>query len=395
MGWTRVAQTWMPAVAVTALLMVITLPMVVEHGAPSIVAASVLCIAGGLCLMDPRHAGIVAGAAITVPLLLGLVGQNLPVTGVALFVSPATVSLCAMRGWWRAALLLGAWHTAALALAGLITDDTLGEALGNIVVWAVLMSLALAVGTRIHRLIESVAQERAQRVADLAEQRRLLARELHDTAVRATTEVVLHAERAARTPGVDPGSVEEFSRISRTARLATDDLRSLMETLRDAEDLGTSLDEVALRAATWQDVLSSTRDRLTSEGFTVRVNHDGDAPLPPRLLGVLERCLQEIRSNVTRHGDRAVPVAIMSEIVRRPEPSAPTARASDAERGSSSASGLPGVDLVVLNGIAPQEHDLHGGAGLDGVRERLATVGGALEAHADGDRFLTRISIPA
>lgn len=374
---------WVPMVITIALLLMITLPTVLDHGSTSIIAASLLCVAGGLCLIDPRPAGILAGIVLTLPLVLGLAGHDLPVVGAALFVSPATVALSAARGRWRSTLVLAAWHTVAMAAAGLLAEDPGAVALANLVVWIVMLALAVAIGLWIRRLVDDVAQERAQRVLDLAEQRRLLARELHDTAVRATTEVVLHAERAARRPGVDRGSVEEFGRISRTARLATDDLRSLMETLRDAEDLGTSLDEVALRAATWQDVLSSTRDRLRSDGFTVRVNQDGDAPLPPRLLGVLDRCLQEIRSNIARHGDRSVPVAIMSEIST---PSAPPLGALTAG---------PEVDLVVLNGISSQDHGLHGGAGLEGVRDRLRTVGGTLEARADGDRFLTTISIPS
>lgn len=376
-------ENWAPTVATTIVLLALTLPLISDYGVLPTISATLMCIAGGLAIRRPVPAGVLVGAVLTATTLSLLLPRSAPAPlGPATFAAPVTVTLCAAHGRRRAALLLSAWHTVALASSALTPTADVRTMIWNLAIWGTFSALAVAAGVWIHRLIDNIAAERTQRVLDLAEQRRALARELHDTAVRATTEVVLHAERAARRADADPGSIEEFSRISRTARLATDDLRALMETLRESESLDPGLHDMPLRVSTWQDVLHSTRDRLLSEGFTVRLHHDGDAPLPPRLLNILERSLQEVRANIERHGDRRDAVAIMSEIDAR----LPAGANPDTMR--------PGVDLVILNGIAPTQNHISGGAGLPGVRERLAVVDGVLEAKVDGARFLTHITIP-
>lgn len=371
---------WLGAALVTVSFWMLALPAI-ESGnwLLSALVTIALGIAGGLALLRPISAAVLAGIALTAALPFGPLH-----VGLAIFVSPIAIAACTAAGKRRAALLLGAWHWAVLTSASILEGRDFGEILVDSVTWLFLLGLAIVVGTWIRHLVDRIGAERERRVLDLAEQRRALARELHDTAVRATTEVVLYAENAANREGVDRESAREFARISRTARLATDELRTLMETLRAAEENDAPLDETLLRVSTWRDVLDMTEDRLRTAGFTVRVSSEGEESLPPRVLAILGRCLEEVRANIVRHGDRTVPVAVMSETSITP--TSANARASR--------EGLA-VDLAVLNGIIPDDAlHLHGGAGLPGVRERLAEIGGRLDAHAEGTMFMTRITIP-
>nr|WP_246482991.1 histidine kinase [Brachybacterium halotolerans] len=224
-------------------------------------------------------------------------------------------------------------------------------------------------------MIVHVAAERARHAFDLAEQRRAIARDLHDTGVRAITEVILLAETAQHADGVSAAEAEAFARISRTARLSTDELRSLMESLRTDVPADGATDPttygVTVHAASWDDALQAARDRLLAADFTVNLSSESDAPVPPSASPVLSRCLWEVVANVIRHADSEYPVAIMS------------AAMSD------------GVELLVRNTI---DHDpvvrVDGGDGLRGLREQLEAVGGAIETQRDGDTFLTRIQLP-
>ncbi len=356
-------------------MLALTLPSTLSEPSLNATAVILLSVAAGLSLIKPVGAGIVTGFALMLPLL-----SDSTFLGGAAFASPLSIAGCTARGKLRAAIILGFWHIVVL-LGATVGDHQMGisrRAITDTVAWLALLLIAGAVGAWIRHLIGRIAAERTQRVLDLAEQRRILARELHDTAVRATTEVVLFAENAAHRPGVDPGSAQEFARISRTARMTTDELRRLMTALRDTEQSHEDLDPAPLLVATWQDVLDNARDRLISDGFDVRVSSEGDVPVPPQILHILSRCLDEVRANVVRHGDRETPVAIMSQIA------------------GGETLGEVSVDLVVLNGVSEQPHlaDLRGGAGLDGVRERLAPLHGTLETDRDGSMFLTHISVP-
>ncbi|MCT1654377.1 hypothetical protein [Brachybacterium muris] len=82
----------------------------------------------------------------------------------------------------------------------------------------VLQGGAVVAGTWGRRLFERSVAERAQRLHDLSEQRRAIARELHDTGVRAMTGVVMLAENGVLRPDVAPGTAQEFGRISSTSR---------------------------------------------------------------------------------------------------------------------------------------------------------------------------------
>lgn len=100
-----------------------------------------------------------------------------------------------------------------------------------------------------------------------------------------------------------------------------------------------------------------------------------EPPTPDRT-GVLRRCLGEIEANLTLHASRDAPVTVMVE--QHPGPPRPE------------------VDLAVWNGVGTDAPRVpRGGAGLDGMRERLSAAGGTLTARQEGRSFLTRLTVPA
>ncbi|MCS6712218.1 hypothetical protein JSY14_09370 [Brachybacterium sp. EF45031] len=348
------------------LLLIATSPWANVNGLWSVLSWAILATLGGLSLVWPVPAAALVGVMLTLMYAVPALA-----TGLGVLVSPVSLAICMARGSWRLGLPLAVWHTAVLVLATLRTTNTSEEFLAGAAVWVFFIALALLVGHWMGRAVRDLSRAERQRLADLEEQRRLIARELHDTAVRATTEVVLLAETAQSRAGLDPEAARDFARISRTARLATDELRTMMEQLRQAEGPPGSIAPAAVRASTWEDVLAARIDRLSLLGFDVRTHSESDSPVPREALGTLARCLDEVVANVHRHGDPSRSVSVFAQA---------TASA---------------VEVAVMNGIDPEDAPVpRGGDGLRGIRERLEPLRGTLEAHAEGTTFVTRLSIP-
>lgn len=367
---------WIAAALVTILLLVVSIPIASGVDRASTVIAVLLSAAGGLSVRHPVLGAVAAGTVLT----LGL-GNGPAHIGTGILASPVTIAACAGRGHLLTAIGMAAWHVIPPAVSGVLRGDDPEFLISQVMLWLVIQTGAVLAGTWGRALTGRLREERSRRLTDLAEQRRAIARELHDTGVRAMTRVVMLSENAAVRPGVDPADAAQFSRISRTAREATEELRVLLETLRTEDtadaplvasgDVGTP---VGLG-----DLLEGLRLRLLAEGFTAQVSLEGDSDLPVPRHGVLERCLREVEANVLRHGDRCVPVAVLGELLPH-----------DPEDDSAP----PRLELLIRNGIASSPASApRGGAGLDGMHERLTSIDGWLETRRDGAQFLTRLSV--
>ncbi|WP_239202340.1 histidine kinase [Brachybacterium sp. ACRRE] len=358
------------AIALAFFLAVIIIPTTFPSGAASVLMGIGLSIGGGLSITRPVAGGVLIGLVLTVAIL-----DPLSSPGLGVLVPPIALAACAGEGRLLPGIVIGLWHTTVITVAAERTMNTTADLVTNALVWIFMLTVAYLLGALWRSMILRLATERARHAFDLAEQRRAIARDLHDTGVRAITEVILLAETAQHADGVSAADAEAFARISRTARLSTDELRSLMDALRTDVPVDGSTDPTAygvtVHAASWDDALQAARDRLQAADFTVNLSSESDAPVPPSATPVLSRCLWEVVANVIRHADDEYPVAIMS------------AAMSD------------GVELLVRNTI---DHDpvvrVDGGDGLRGLGEQLEAVGGSLETQRDGDTFLTRIQLP-
>lgn len=193
-------------------------------------------------------------------------------------------------------------------------------------------------------------------------ERRRLARELHDEIGQTLTGVVLQLEALQRTApaGLKPAIVE----AQETARSGVDDMREIARGLRPQ-----ALDEFGLRSA----LVSLAAQVADRGGIRVRPRVADDLPaLAHEQDLAIYRVAQESLTNVVRHsGARTVDLSL-------------------------SPNGGAEVELRIRDdgrGIGPGVAD--GGTGLAGMRERALLIGGRLSvAAAEGGGTEVVLTVP-
>ena len=330
---------------------------------------------GPVCLALAVHAAAVTALLGSRPL-------------VSLLVALYAAAVWCSRRWALVALAsVVAAHLVAIAYEASLGSR--GPALVAVVMVYLLVDLATwsagrwgagaAARARASRLEASRAALAAEAVA--AERLRI-ARELHDIVAHAVTVMVLQAAGARRSLEADPhlaaramGSVEEVG------KQAIAELRRLLEVLRASAQVETPSGVGDLPTAEGDTTgtlagLATLAERATSSGLRVQTRTQG-APgtLDPSVELTAYRTVQEALTNVAKHGgagasadvDLEWGVAYLSIVVTNPGPGGPP--------------------LMV-----PERS----GYGLVGLAERVAIVGGQLEATATpGGGFRLRVRLPA
>jgi signal transduction histidine kinase len=205
-----------------------------------------------------------------------------------------------------------------------------------------------------HRLAE------AQRRQGAADERERLAREIHDTLAQGFASIVVLAEAARNGLGSDPDrSSRQLVSIEQTAR----------ENLAEARVLVGAAEQGSVASASVARTLRRTLDRFAEDtGLTVHAElPDVECDQTTRI--ALLRCTQESLANVRKHA-AASTVGVVLE--RHPH----------------------GVELEITDD--GRGFDVAGsrGFGLDGMRRRLAELGGELtvtSSPGDGTRVLAMI----
>ena len=199
--------------------------------------------------------------------------------------------------------------------------------------------------------------------------RRALSRDLHDTAVHATTSMVMRANQALLREGLDEQSRKDFQFIVDTGKEATRTLRETLTSLRE-NDL---LPEVPSVDAAWfRARLNGEQNRLKQAGFTVCSTTEVMlTDVSPQVLATLGRLVVEIVNNVLRHGKPGSEVTLMLE-------------------NSGSA-----ISLMCSNLLGEVESDRERvRLGVVGMSELTESQGGTLTARAMGTHWVTPVSIP-
>lgn len=204
----------------------------------------------------------------------------------------------------------------------------------------------------------------AQRRQGAADERERLAREIHDTLAQGFASIVVLAEAARNGLRADPGrSAQQLVSIEQTAR----------ENLAEARVLVGAASAGSVAPASVARTLRRTLDRFAEDtGLTVSADlPDVDCDQTTRI--ALLRCTQESLANIRKHA-AATTVGVVLE--QRPH----------------------GVDLEITDdgrGFVVAESR---GFGLDGMRRRLAELGGELtvtSSPGDGTRILAMIPAKA
>jgi two-component system, NarL family, sensor histidine kinase DesK len=198
-----------------------------------------------------------------------------------------------------------------------------------------------------------LAHEEVERLAKLDERERI-ARDLHDLLGHSLAVITLKSQLAARLARFDPErAAAEMSEVERISREATNEVRRAVRGYR-AQKLGTEL--------------AKARLALESAGMRLEV-HAGPFALGSDQESVVALALREAVTNVVRH--------------------------SRAERC------VVRVDSGRERFVLEVEDDGRGirrpeGAGLAGMRERLAPLGGTVELEPVGPHgTLLRLTLPA
>jgi signal transduction histidine kinase len=207
----------------------------------------------------------------------------------------------------------------------------------------------------------------AERLAAVAEERRRIARDLHDVIAHSVSVMVVQAGAAedifARNP---EGVLEPIRAVQETGRAALVEMRRLLGLLREDGELGLAPQP---RLAD----LDALAEQMRLAGLPVEVELEGNPrPLPIGVDLSVYRIAQEALTNALKHAGPA-----RARLVLRYRDSEVELEVVD--DGSSSANG-------------------DGGHGLIGMRERVAVFGGTLEADRlpeGGFRVLARLPVAA
>lgn len=249
-----------------------------------------------------------------------------------------------------------------------------GEAIVSALMVALGGSLGVAARSRndlVTAIRREAAQEAARAKADAAqrasEQRLAIARDLHDTIAHQLAVISIHAGAAQELAATNPArAATSLDAIREAARLSTQELTRALGSLRAGSD-----DPPAAAP------LLPTRSRTDFEALVAgaqREPSDADldilAALPPALREVAYRVLQESITNAVKH-------APGSPIVMRTAESA------------------AGLTITIRNALAPQTDSRPAGRGLEGMRERVAAIGGSMAAGPDAaGGFVVRVHLP-
>lgn len=358
--------------AVTLSLMFVSLlSSVGEVNTVTALTMVLLTLFGCLSGHAPRTAGV--------GILLVLLSTSMAVgahTGLLTFVLLLPVGVLALRGETLQALALAAGGTAIVTLIGSWVAGSSEEVLANLLLWGLLTGLSLVIGLLGDRARSHSRQLAADFWRTRADERRLIASELHDSVARLATAIAVQAESAHLTHSDDPELAEVMRSISDQCRTLTVETRQILCVLRgcseDGADLLTALDfGGGQRWRSPEECLRTETALLHKIGYEVVV--DGSIPLGLDRVrrDLLSRAITEALTNVRRHGDPGVPVRVMLDT-----------EAHEAE-------------FVVINGVpvVPRATESTG-LGLESLYRGADAAGASLTAARSGDAWVLRLVIP-
>ncbi|MER7194641.1 sensor histidine kinase [Streptomyces flaveolus] len=347
-----------------------------RYGALALLGCVVLCYA----VLDRFPDNPVVRPQVYLSVLVGALGGLAYLGG-----SYAALFMVTLPHYW----MFGRTPKASMAFLGLATATTLAgswsrqgwslEFFGETMVSTlIVVAVGVLIGLWAHAVVAQ-STERARLIVELeraqaelseahqrqgaADERERMARDIHDTLAQGFASIVVLAEAARAGLGTEPArSAQQLRSIESTAR----------ENLAEARELvGSAQRRGGAAAGTVAQTLRRVLDRFT-EDTGLSVSSDlADVRCDQQTRIALVRCTQESLANVRKHA-RASTVGVV--LARRPY----------------------GVELEITDdgiGFVPEEST---GFGLDGMRKRLAELGGRLTVTSsvgDGTRVLAVIPL--
>lgn len=327
------------------------------------------------CLVLRRRAPVVAAgigaAALSGQTVLG----SAPIASgfIALLVVTYSVATYVDR---RSRSALGLLLLVAGVLVYPFTQDVkLADEVVNTLIPVTIWVLARLARERLDRAVavERAAQtqrleEQVRRAVALADERRRIARELHDVVAHGVTLMLLQSEVVRGTPGLPVGTLAELDVAQDAGRRCLDDLRKLLVVLRADAAADDSAPDLAVLV-----------EHARRAGTQVRVSTDGSPDgLPSSVLVAVHRLVQEALTNAARHAPGS---AVDVRLSYGPD----AVEVQVVDDGGTSGAASPGAGAG-------------SGLGLLGVEERVGLHGGHLAAgpreDAPGWRVTARVPVP-
>lgn len=254
-----------------------------------------------------------------------------------------------------------------------LVDDRVSSAFGIVALSLAGLLIGLSVSQRRQRIedltarTEALMRERVrQEQLARSEERALIAREMHDVVAHSVSVMVRLADGAAAALERDPARARTaLDEAARTGRAALGDMRHVLGALADGN--------APMEPTAQERGLVELVDRFRAAGLPVRAT-GLEEPMPEDtgLRLAVYRVVQESLTNVLRHA-----------------PGTDTAHLS--------ISRSDGVWVVEVrdDGSDERDHTTEGaGMGLVGMRERIALLGGTVEAGPHGRGWRVRVEVP-
>ncbi|MEU8843969.1 sensor histidine kinase [Streptomyces roseus] len=357
-----------------------------DDGRPLTVRALVLVVLAAPCLLARRARPVtVLCAVLALGVALNLTTPQGPHFSAAYMVALYTVTRLRSPAI-TAAAAVGTVPVTMIS-RGYGDSSVLTGLLGNTVAVVLVVGTGLVVG-RWQRESEAKRTLLADRA--VAEERRRIARELHDIVAHHITTMQLMAGGARANLAHDPDVAREaLVTLEGSGRMALREMRQLLDVLRAGEEPEQTPPAPQPGTGDLDRIISESRLAGTPTEFTVR----GTArPLPPTVGLTVFRIVQEALTNARKHavgarahvrltyGAEGVEVEVRDDGAGGPRPGA--SRAGSSRTGASrTAASRPGAGS---------------GYGLIGMRERVALQGGTLETGShEGGGFRVAARLPA
>jgi signal transduction histidine kinase len=249
-----------------------------------------------------------------------------------------------------------------------------GSAAANVVAALVSLTILLrgawivgrSMQRRRDRVQATIAAREEQAQTLLREERARIARELHDVVAHSMSVIVLQARGARHALGERPAEARDaLSAVERTAAQALTEMRRLLGVLREGEDAASLAPQSSLGQ------IDGLLADLRTAGLDVEFRREGLArELPPGIDLCAYRVVQEALTNTLKHSG----ANHASVVVRY---------------------GVEGVEIEVRDQGTGLCNGSNPGQGLLGLRERVAILGGELQAGAGPEQgYLVRVWLP-
>lgn len=335
----------------------------------SLIADVALALSAGISGRWPQLGGVGAGVALmTIPFVhTGLIPF-------VLFAMYIPVVSAGVRGHDRLRDLLALWYTAAAFLiAGLRAGSNPSDAILTDIIFVGLMVGAWGVGRSVNRLRRENQRAADLRLASLKDQRRMIARDLHDTVAYATTTMIMRAEEIKLRRSDDAQLVADLEFIINTGRRSVRDLRGMLEALRRNDPaFDIDADASPWRIVSLRDVIAARTSELRSHGIDLGVAVDADLDsLPESVRETLAKLIVEATSNMVKHAGPG-PCRMLIEVH------------DDT------------LEVAFINRTQPSggRRSAGSGLGLLGATERVEALGGELEAGEASGTWIMRAQLP-